>query len=84
MKNPRLKFLDADLSGLNICTDEVLQYYVIFNGAAELSKGIDEDGNTCYGVAVVQDNELRECKTYLNINEAKNYIYELKTPKKRR
>lgn len=56
--------------------NEVLRYYVIYKGAAELS--IDEHGK--YHVVVVRDKEVLEklTKSFKDVNESKNYIYKLK------
>lgn len=83
MKSARQVFLEADLEGLELEINEILHYYRIYNGVAELSTG-EEDGNVIYGVAVVQDSKLIEAKVFYDIDIAKNYIFDLKTPKKTR
>lgn len=85
MKNAKDIFLNADLRRLTLTTDEIIHYYRIYDGVAELSTG-EEEGEIIYGVAVVQGGILKEelTKVFHNIDMAKNYIYDLKTPKKTR
>lgn len=68
------------VKGKNFMTPNVLGYYKIKNGAAELAKGEGITGNIMYGVTVVQDNEHNHnlSQSFLSEWKAREYIKNLK------
>lgn len=68
------------VKGKNFMTPDILGYYKIKNGAAELSKGEGITGSTMYGVTVVKDNEHNHklSQSFYSEWKAMEYIKSLK------
>lgn len=68
------------VKGKNFMTPNVIGYYKIKNGAAELSKGEGFTGSMMYGVTVVKDNEHNHelSQAFSSEWKAKEYINNLK------
>lgn len=68
------------VKGKNFMTPNVLGYYKVKNGAAELSIGKGFTNNMMYGVTVVKDNEHNHelSQVFYSELKAREYIKSLK------